>query len=96
MTTLTALTAQNTTGVRAIHLVPPAFVEQALRAVLDDMPVHAVKTGMLGSAQTVEAVASLVREMGLQAVIVVDPVPLPLPSPLSPPPQLSPPPPLLP
>lgn len=74
MTATTALTAQNTTGVSAIHTVPPTFLRQQIDAVFDDMDfVEVVKTGMLASAETVSAVVSALdgREFG---ALVVDPV----------------------
>jgi hydroxymethylpyrimidine/phosphomethylpyrimidine kinase len=54
---ITALTAQNTLGVRAIHLAPPDVVAAQIEAVLDDFSVAAIKIGMLGSVEIVEAVA---------------------------------------
>ena len=54
---ITALTAQNTLGVRAIHLAPPEIVAAQIEAVFADFDVAAVKIGMLGSAEIVEAVA---------------------------------------
>ena len=54
---VTALTAQNTRGVRAIHVAPPAIVRAQIEAVLEDFDVRAIKIGMLGSAEIVEAVA---------------------------------------
>jgi hydroxymethylpyrimidine/phosphomethylpyrimidine kinase len=70
---VTALTAQNTRGVHGIHLVPATFVRAQLDAVLDDVTVHAIKTGMLPDGPTVEAVvAGLVRYPELP--LVVDPV----------------------
>ena len=50
MTAITALTAQNTLGVHGVHAVPPGFVQQQMRVVLDDIGADAVKTGMLGDA----------------------------------------------
>lgn len=70
---LTALTAQNTLGVRGVHVVPAAFVTEQLDAVLDDIAVHATKIGMLADAQVVAAVAAAVRRGGLGPV-VLDPV----------------------
>lgn len=67
---ITAVTAQDTTGVSDIHAVPIATVEAQLHAVFDDLPVAAVKTGMLGSAEAVELVARLCAGRPL----VVDPV----------------------
>ncbi len=54
---ITALTAQNTRGVRAIHLAPPQMVAAQIEAVLADFSVAAIKIGMLGSAAIVAAVA---------------------------------------
>jgi hydroxymethylpyrimidine/phosphomethylpyrimidine kinase len=54
---VTALTAQNTRGVRAIHVAPPAIVRAQIEAVLEDFDVRAIKIGMLGSAEVVEALA---------------------------------------
>src|SRR3954447_18598818 len=56
MTALTALTAQNTVGVTGVHPVPPEFVIEQVRAVVDDIGVDAVKIGMLGTAEIVAAV----------------------------------------
>ena len=69
---VTAVTAQDTLGVRAVHPVPLEMVEAQLDAVLEDLPVTAVKTGMLGSAAVVELVARRVRAADLP--LVVDPV----------------------
>ena len=71
-TAITALTAQNTLGVHGVLPVPPAFVLQQMRVVLDDIGTDAVKTGMLGGAEMVAAVAAALR--GLDVPIVVDPV----------------------
>ncbi|MEO6027916.1 MAG: bifunctional hydroxymethylpyrimidine kinase/phosphomethylpyrimidine kinase, partial [Candidatus Binatia bacterium] len=54
---VTALTAQDTRTVRRVMVVPPAFVRAQIDAVLDDLGAEAVKTGMLGSAAVVAAVA---------------------------------------
>lgn len=71
-TAITALTAQNTLGVQGVHPVPPGFVQQQMRSVLDDIGADAVKTGMLGTADMVAAVAEVLRGTGLP--VVVDPV----------------------
>ena len=73
MTAITALTAQNTAGVTAIVEMAPEFVRQQIDAVVTDIGVDAVKTGMLSSAQIVETVADAVRRHRLGA-LVVDPV----------------------
>jgi hydroxymethylpyrimidine/phosphomethylpyrimidine kinase len=58
---VTALTAQNTLGVRAIHYPPPAIVAAQIEAVLEDFAVVAIKIGMLGITETVAAVAEALR-----------------------------------
>ncbi|MFO7654611.1 MAG: bifunctional hydroxymethylpyrimidine kinase/phosphomethylpyrimidine kinase [Candidatus Krumholzibacteriia bacterium] len=73
MSVITALTAQNTTGVTAIHSVPPEFVAQQMDAVLTDIGADAVKVGMLQSPEIVRAVAERLRAHGAGPV-VVDPV----------------------
>ena len=70
---IVALTAQNTTGVSAVHEVPPAFVRSQLEAVFSDIGVDGAKTGMLFSAPVIETVADMLAEQ--RAVpLVVDPV----------------------
>jgi hydroxymethylpyrimidine/phosphomethylpyrimidine kinase len=69
---ITAVTVQDTTGVHAIHPIPADLVAAQARAVLDDIGADAIKTGMLGSAAVVEALAGLFA--GLTVPIVVDPV----------------------
>ena len=73
MTAVTALTAQNTTGVQAIHGVPASFLKAQLQSVLDDIGVDAVKIGMLHSPDVVEVVAWAIDHYGLKQV-VLDPV----------------------
>ena len=73
MSVVTALTAQNTRGVEAVHEVPAAFVTAQLDAVARDLPVGAVKTGMLATAEVVAAVADGLARWRL-APLVVDPV----------------------
>lgn len=70
---IVALTAQNTTGVSAIHPVPPTFVREQISQVVTDMGVDAAKTGMLGSSEMVSAVADAIVEFQIDKV-VVDPV----------------------
>lgn len=72
MAVITALTAQNTTGVSAVHAVPPDFVTEQLRMVRQDIPPGAVKTGMLKDGPIVRAVALGLR--GLRVPLVLDPV----------------------
>ncbi|MGI9408824.1 MAG: bifunctional hydroxymethylpyrimidine kinase/phosphomethylpyrimidine kinase, partial [Hyphomicrobiaceae bacterium] len=70
---ITALTAQNTTGVQDVFSVPPEFVTAQMKSVLDDLAVAAVKTGMLANAEVVAAVADSLRQAKIEK-IVVDPV----------------------
>lgn len=74
MTAITALTAQNTLGVTGVHPVPPAFVEAQIAAVASDLGVDAVKTGMLATADIVEAVARAYDALPAGTPLVVDPV----------------------
>ncbi len=73
MAVVTALTAQDTTGVHAVHLPGGAFVRAQLDAVLGDCPPAAVKTGMLPTADVVRTVADALRELAAVR-LVVDPV----------------------
>ncbi len=73
MSAITALTAQNTVGVSAIHAVPPAFLEAQIRAVVEDIGVDAVKLGMLHAPEVVEVVARAIDRYRLPHV-VLDPV----------------------
>ncbi len=73
MTAITALTAQNTLGVRAIHGVPPQMLRDQIDAVVDDIGVHAVKIGMLHAPEIVQTVAEAIDRHSLQHV-VLDPV----------------------
>jgi hydroxymethylpyrimidine/phosphomethylpyrimidine kinase len=70
---ITAVTAQNTERVTGVHLLPPSFVVQQIDAVASDIAVDAVKTGMLGTAAMVDAVAGALERWALPRV-VVDPV----------------------
>lgn len=72
MTAITAITAQNTLGVDAVHMVPTQMVIDQIAAVVSDIGVDAVKIGMIGSAETAHAVADSLSE--LSCPIVFDPV----------------------
>jgi len=72
-TAITALTAQNTTGVRAIHAVPVDMLADQIDAVVEDIGVDAVKIGMLHSAPTIETVAAALDRHHLRQT-VLDPV----------------------
>ena len=73
-TAITAITAQNTVGVSAIHPVPPGIVLAQVRAVAEDIGIDAVKVGMLGTAPVTEAVARALDELPARTPVVVDPV----------------------
>lgn len=73
MTAIAAITAQNTLGVQAIHAVPPAMVVAQMRSVIDDLGVDSVKIGMIGAAETAEAVAGVLEELP-GVPVVFDPV----------------------
>lgn len=73
-TAVTALTAQNTEGVHGIMAVEPAFVAKQIRVVLDDIGADAIKVGMLGSADVIEAVVGEIEEAARTIPLVVDPV----------------------
>ncbi|WP_428033094.1 bifunctional hydroxymethylpyrimidine kinase/phosphomethylpyrimidine kinase [Amphritea sp.] len=70
---ITAITAQNTREVRAIHPVPLPMITEQIGAVFDDLSVAAVKTGMLGDADTVACVVASLEQYK-PAYLVVDPV----------------------
>ena len=70
---ITALTAQNTQEVRAVHVAPADFVVAQIEAVVSDLGCDAAKTGMLATAEIVTAVAEAIRRLSLLNV-VVDPV----------------------
>jgi len=73
LSVVTALTAQNTVAVTAIHPVPPEFITHQLDAVLTDIGVDAVKIGMLHSPEVIQAVAEALRRHAVPN-IVLDPV----------------------
>lgn len=70
---ITAITAQNTVGVTAVHEAPVEIIAAQIDAIIDDIGADAVKTGMLSSVQIVELVAAKAREHDFK-VLVVDPV----------------------
>lgn len=73
-TTITALTAQNTLGVHGVAPTSPELVELAMQVVLEDIGADAIKTGMLYSRATVEAVSRRIRAIGRPIPFVLDPV----------------------
>ncbi len=72
MTAITAITAQNTLGVDAVHAIPTDMVIAQIASVVSDIGVDAVKIGMIGSAQTARAVADSLID--LDCPIIFDPV----------------------
>ncbi len=73
MTAVTAITAQNTIGVSAVHAIPPETIVAQVAAVAEDIGVDAVKIGMLGTVETIEAVDRALDLVGA-APMVLDPV----------------------
>ena len=73
MTAITAITAQNTVAVTAVYPLPPDAIVEQVRAVAEDIGVDAVKIGMLGTAETIEAVDRALDLVG-DAPVVLDPV----------------------
>ena len=73
MTAITAITAQNTVGVEAVEAISPRMIVAQVKAVAEDIGVDAVKIGMLGTAETVEAVVEGLAYVG-EAPVVIDPV----------------------
>jgi hydroxymethylpyrimidine/phosphomethylpyrimidine kinase len=74
MTAVTALTAQNTLGVHGVFPVPPQFIQAQMRAVISDIGVDCVKTGMLHDAAVIDAVTEVLEEDIPDVPVVVDPV----------------------
>jgi hydroxymethylpyrimidine/phosphomethylpyrimidine kinase len=74
MTAITAITAQNTVGVTAVHPIPPEIIIAQVRAVATDIGVDAVKIGMLGDRPTIEAVAEAIDALPEATPVVLDPV----------------------
>lgn len=73
-TAITALTAQDTLGVHAVHPVPVAFIAEQIARVADDIGADALKTGMLGDAATIETVADAFARDAPGVPYVCDPV----------------------
>jgi hydroxymethylpyrimidine/phosphomethylpyrimidine kinase len=73
MTAITAITAQNTVAVTAVYPIPGDVIVEQVRAVVDDIGVDAVKVGMLGTRETIEAVGEALDLVG-DAPVVLDPV----------------------
>jgi len=74
MTAVTALTAQNTTGVHGVLPIDPGFIRRQIEVVLDDIGADAVKTGMLHDSEVIETVAAALADKARGVPLVVDPV----------------------
>jgi hydroxymethylpyrimidine/phosphomethylpyrimidine kinase len=74
MTAITAITAQNTLGVTAVQAIAPDVIVAQVAAVVDDIGVDAVKIGMLGTGETIDAVVRALALLPADTPIVVDPV----------------------
>jgi len=73
LTVITALTAQNSTGIAAIQRIPARFISHQVRTVVKDLRPHAIKVGMVATAAAVKTVASLIKRFKLFP-LVIDPV----------------------
>ncbi len=73
MSAITALTAQNTQGVRAIHLPPSDFLRQQIEACLEDIGADAIKIGMVGSIENAEVIAAVLQG-NPEVPVILDPV----------------------
>lgn len=72
MSVITSITAQNTTGVQAVHHIPLNIIEEQLHSVFSDMPVHAFKTGMIANVDMMEVICSKIKDLSIP--FVIDPV----------------------
>nr|WP_319792409.1 bifunctional hydroxymethylpyrimidine kinase/phosphomethylpyrimidine kinase [Chlorobaculum tepidum] len=73
LSVITAVTAQNTTEVRSIHNIPPAFIGEQFKTIVDDIRIDAVKIGMLGSLEAAETVVELMKSLN-EVPVVLDTV----------------------
>jgi hydroxymethylpyrimidine/phosphomethylpyrimidine kinase len=73
-TAVTAITVQNTLGVFGVHAVPLDILREQIRVVMEDIGSDALKTGMLGTIETVETVAEAIDAHAREVPLVVDPV----------------------
>ena len=74
MTTITAITAQNTVGVQQVEVLSPALVRAQIESVMMDIGADVIKIGMLGNQAIVETVADALLEFGEDCFVVLDPV----------------------
>jgi len=73
-TAITALTAQNTLGVTAIHELPASFIKAQIDAILEDIGADAIKTGMLQNSEVIHAAADAIEAYDINTPLIVDPV----------------------
>jgi hydroxymethylpyrimidine/phosphomethylpyrimidine kinase len=71
---ITAITAQNTTGVTGVHVIPPEYIIAQIDAVVSDLAVGAAKIGMVGNEAAVLAIAESLRRWPARPPVVLDPV----------------------
>ena len=74
MSVITAITAQNTTGVYGVQYVDDNMIENQLNCVLSDIFPDAVKIGMLSSPSSVEIIAKCLSDYNIRNIVVIDPV----------------------
>jgi hydroxymethylpyrimidine/phosphomethylpyrimidine kinase len=74
MSAVTAITAQNTVAVTAVHHIPPWMIEAQVAAVADDIGLDAVKIGMLGTVPAIDAVIRILQRLDSTVPVVLDPV----------------------
>lgn len=72
MSVITSVVAQNTTGVQDIHHIPIDMIDEQLESVFSDMPVHAVKTGMIANIDMMEIIQKHLKDSNIP--LVIDPV----------------------
>src|SRR5690625_2731848 len=72
MSIITSVVAQNTTGVQAVHHLPLEMIEQQLESVLSDVPVHALKTGMIAHIDMMKVIARKISNLDIP--FIMDPV----------------------
>ncbi|UWX58617.1 bifunctional hydroxymethylpyrimidine kinase/phosphomethylpyrimidine kinase [Chlorobaculum sp. MV4-Y] len=73
LSVITAVTAQNTLEVQSIHNIPPAFISEQFKTIVDDIRIDAVKIGMLGSPEAGETVVELIKSLD-EVPVVLDTV----------------------
>lgn len=74
LSVITALTAQNTTGVKSVYPLPERFIREQLEAILSDISIDAVKIGMLGSIGAIKAISASLQELKSPGVVILDTV----------------------